>query len=55
MPAVVIGIVAATLTGVGLQIGRFAGKWLGPWMERVGGFVLIGIGVRIVLEHTLGL
>jgi putative Mn2+ efflux pump MntP len=55
MPAVVIGIVAATLTVVGLQIGRFAAKWLGPWMERVGGFVLIGIGVRIVLEHTLGL
>jgi len=55
VPAVIIGVVAATLTGIGLQIGRYAGLWLGPWMERVGGIVLIGIGVKIVLEHTLGL
>jgi manganese efflux pump family protein len=54
-PAAVIGVVAAALTLVGLHLGRFAGRWLGPWMERVGGLVLIGIGVRIVLQHTLGL
>ena len=53
-PAIVIGVVAAAMTALGLQIGRFAGRWLGPWMERVGGVVLIAIGVRIVLEHTIG-
>jgi manganese efflux pump family protein len=52
-PAVVIGLVAAAMTMLGLQVGRYAGSRLGPWMERVGGLVLIAIGLRIVLEHTL--
>ncbi len=50
-PAVVIGIVAAALTLLGLRIGRHAGQWLGPWMERVGGVVLIGIGLKILSDH----
>lgn len=50
-PALVIGIVAAALTFVGLRIGRRAGQWLGPWMERVGGVVLIGIGLNILADH----
>lgn len=50
-PAVVIGVVAAALTFVGLRIGRYAGRWLGPWMERVGGVVLIGIGLKILSDH----
>ena len=54
MPAFVIGVVAASLTFVGLRIGRYAGQWLGPWMERVGGVVLIGIGLKILVDH-LGL
>ena len=54
MPAFVIGVVAAGMTFVGLRIGRYAGQWLGPWMERVGGVVLIGIGLKIVVDH-LGL
>jgi len=52
-PAVVIGLVAAGMTLLGLRIGKHAGPLLGPWMERIGGLVLIGIGVKIVLEHTL--
>lgn len=54
LPAVVIGLVAATATLVGLTIGPFAGILLGPWMERAGGVILIAIGIKIVLEHTLG-
>ena len=50
-PAFVIGVVAAALTFVGLRIGRRAGQWLGPWMERVGGVVLIGIGLKILVDH----
>ena len=53
-PATVIGIVAAALTFVGLRIGKRVGQGVGIWMERFGGLVLIGIGVKIVLEHTLG-
>lgn len=53
-PAVVIGLVAATMTLVGLRIGKLAGYYLGAWMERIGGVILIAIGVKIVIEHTLG-
>jgi manganese efflux pump family protein len=53
-PATVIGIVAAALTFVGLRVGKRAGRLLGIWMERLGGLVLIGIGAKIILEHTLG-
>jgi putative Mn2+ efflux pump MntP len=54
IPALVIGLVAASLTFLGLRLGRYAGSKLGPWMERVGGLILLGIGIKIVVEH-LGL
>jgi manganese efflux pump family protein len=54
VPAVIIGIVAASMTFLGLRIGKHAGHLLGPWMERLGGLVLLAIGLKIVLEHTLG-
>lgn len=54
VPALVIGIVAAGMTFLGLRIGKRAGHLLGPWMERLGGLVLLAIGIKIVLEHTLG-
>ncbi len=53
-PAVVIGLVAGGMTLLGLRLGRYAGQLLGPWMERVGGLVLLAIGVKIVLDHVLG-
>jgi putative Mn2+ efflux pump MntP len=53
-PAVVIGVVAGSLTFIGLRLGRHVGRMLGPLMERVGGLILIGIGIKIVVEH-LGL
>jgi len=45
----VIGLVAGLLTVVGLRLGGFLARGLGPWAERIGGLVLIGIGVRILL------
>jgi putative Mn2+ efflux pump MntP len=48
--SVVIGIVAAALSAVGIRIGR---RW-GRWAETFGGCVLILIGVRIVVSHALG-
>lgn len=53
-PAAVIGVVAASMTFIGLRLGKHAGHLLGPWMERAGGLVLLAIGVKIVLEHTMG-
>ena len=53
-PAVVIGIIAAVMTLLGLQLGRRAGHLLGRWMETMGGLVLIAIGAKILVEHLLG-
>ena len=52
VPAAVIGTVTIVITCVGISIGRTAGRLLGPWAERIGGIVLLGIGVRIVLQHV---
>jgi len=52
-PAAVIGVVAATLTALGLAIGQRVGTLLGKRMELVGGLVLIGIGLRVVITHLM--
>ncbi|MBS0641774.1 MAG: manganese efflux pump, partial [Proteobacteria bacterium] len=45
-------------TGLMTTIGTYAGRWLGPAFGRgaefIGGLCLIGIGVKILIEHTLG-
>jgi putative Mn2+ efflux pump MntP len=49
---VLIGVTTFALTAVGVLIGHRVGvRFRGP-AEIVGGLVLIGIGVRIVLDHT---
>jgi len=53
VPAIVIGLVAAFFTTVGMLLGRRIGILWGKRVEMLGGLVLIGIGVRIVVEHTL--
>jgi manganese efflux pump family protein len=53
-PASVIGIVTATLSFIGLQLGNRLGEKFGKRMEIVGGAVLIVIGLRILLTHYLG-
>jgi putative Mn2+ efflux pump MntP len=52
-PAVVIGIVAAVLSMVGLALGHRLGCQFGKSMELVGGIILIAIGLRVVLSHTI--
>jgi len=52
-PALVIGLVAGLLTICGMLLGRRLGRAWGPRVEIVGGLVLIFIGVKILLEHTL--
>jgi len=53
LPALVIGLVATGLTAVGMVLGRRIGSTWGTRVEIVGGLVLIGIGVKIVVEHVL--
>jgi putative Mn2+ efflux pump MntP len=51
VPAVVIGLVAAAFTATGMVLGRRIGAFWGKRVELVGGLILIGIGVKIVVEH----
>ena len=50
-PSLVIGLVAAAMTALGLALGKRLGVRFGQRMERVGGLILIGIGLRVVLAH----
>jgi len=51
-PCMVIGIVAAAMTAAGMLFGRRLGTRNGRLAEALGGLVLIGIGVKILAEHT---
>ncbi len=53
LPALVIGLVASTLTIIGLLLGDRFGKRWGPRAEIVGGVILIIIGLKILAEHML--
>lgn len=53
LPVLVIGLVTAGLTTVGMFLGRRLGASFGPRMAIVGGLVLIGIGAKIVIDHTM--
>jgi putative Mn2+ efflux pump MntP len=54
-PAVIIGVVTSVLSLAALWIGHQFGSRLGKPVEVIGGVVLIGIGLRIVLSHLLGI
>jgi manganese efflux pump family protein len=53
-PAIVIGIVTATLSFIGLQLGCRLSERFGKRMEIFGGVVLILIGLRILVAHIIG-
>jgi putative Mn2+ efflux pump MntP len=50
-PSVVIGIVTAVLSVMGVQLGNKLGIKFGKKMEILGGIILIAIGIRILIEH----
>jgi len=51
LPAAVVGGVAATLTLLGMAIGRRVGMCWGRRVEVLGGLILIAIGLHIVWDH----
>jgi len=53
-PSVIIGIITALLSVIGIRAGRYFGKKLGPRMELLGGIILIGIGLKILLTDLMG-
>jgi putative Mn2+ efflux pump MntP len=53
IPALVIGLICAILTIAGMYLGRKISKSWGPKVEFLGGLILLGIGIKILIEHTL--
>ena len=51
IPSMIIGIVAAVMTAIGMMFGRKLGTRFGKRMELIGGIILIGIGIKILIEH----
>ncbi len=50
-PSVVIGITAFAMTWAGMVTGEKAGVYLGKKAEIAGGLILVGIGVKILVDH----
>jgi manganese efflux pump family protein len=52
-PALLIGLVTFLFTLCGVYIGKYFGHIFEKKIELIGGLILIGIGIKIVLEHTM--
>jgi putative Mn2+ efflux pump MntP len=52
VPVIVIGAVTLILSFVGVFVGDRSGHFFENKAEFVGGLVLIGIGTKILIEHT---
>lgn len=50
-PSIVIGVTAFAMTWAGMVFGGRIGSWLGRKVEIAGGLILIGIGVKILIDH----
>jgi len=53
-PAAVIGVMSFVLTVAGAKLGPVVGRIVGKRAELAGGLILIGIGVKILIEHLAG-
>jgi len=53
-PSIIIGVVCFAITATGFIVGRTLGAIFGKRAELFGGLVLIGIGIRILVEHLTG-
>jgi putative Mn2+ efflux pump MntP len=49
----IIGVITVIMSGVGIYVGCRGGAWMESRAEILGGVVLIGIGIKILAEHTL--
>lgn len=46
-----IGLITFALSALGVKMGHIFGKRQGAFAERLGGVILIGMGLKILLEH----
>lgn len=54
LPSAMAGIVSFAITAIGFRLGKKVGEIFGRRAELVGGLVLIGIGLKILVEHIGG-
>jgi len=52
-PVVIIGVVAALMSVLGIYLGNRLGETFGKRMEVIGGLILVIIGIRVVISHML--
>ena len=50
-PVLIIGLITFIVSLIGLQLGKYFGKRIGKSVEVFGGIVLLGIGLKILIEH----
>ncbi|MBT3227596.1 MAG: manganese efflux pump [Candidatus Marinimicrobia bacterium] len=51
LPCLLIGLITFIMSALSTRIGKAAGQWLGQGVEILGGLILIGIGLRILVDH----
>lgn len=52
LPSLIIALISSAMTAIGLMIGIFIGRKLPCSPTPIGGLILIGIGIKIIIEHT---
>lgn len=52
-PSLIIGIVTATCALIAIVIGQRLGIMFGKKMEKIGGIILIAIGLQILISHII--
>ncbi|MCX7680209.1 MAG: manganese efflux pump MntP family protein [Spirochaetes bacterium] len=52
-PSIVIGVVCAAFSIIGIFLGKRIGMLVGKRAEIFGGFILIAIGAKIVFDHLI--
>ena len=52
-PATIIGIVCFLITAIGMIFGKVLARIFGKKVEIFGGIVLIGIGIKILIDHLV--
>jgi putative Mn2+ efflux pump MntP len=53
LAGLIIALVTFLASMIAIRLGKSAGKNLGQHVEIIGGIILIGIGIKIFLEHLL--
>jgi len=51
IPALIIGIITFVTSFIGVYIGKFFGHLFEKKLEVLGGIILIGIGIKTVIDH----